>query len=164
MRDQHPMSRLVQAPWADGYAFVEGSPDRLLTGRAIAEHLAQHADVAGAAARLDGCFAAVIERPQETLLVTDRYGAVPLYVRAPMTRPLVASGDPWVVIAASPTAPARDPVAVLDMVRLGYVTGARTLVDGLHTVPPSSVVRVRDNSVEVHRYWRFEYRSSDGPA
>jgi asparagine synthase (glutamine-hydrolysing) len=149
---------------ASGYAFVDGAPDRLLEGDAIAHHLAAQTDVANAAARLDGCFAAVIAREHETVLVTDRYGAIPLYVRTPSTRPLTASTDPWAVVAAGDSPPQLDAIAVVDMLRLGYVAGERTLVEGVRTLSPASVVRIRDDgTVHTHRYWSLRYEADDAP-
>ncbi|MCU1426282.1 MAG: asparagine synthase (glutamine-hydrolyzing) [Actinomycetia bacterium] len=151
--------------WSAGYAFVDGDPDQLLLDDAIGAHLARARDVASAASRLDGCFAAVIDRAQETVLVTDRYGSVPLYFRAPLARPAVASDDPWAVVATLSRPPALDAVAVLDMLRLGYVAGERTLIENVRTMPPASVTRVSDAHVVTEQYWRFSYIDGrDDPA
>lgn len=151
--------------WARGYAFVDGDPTRLLRGVDIARHLASVPDarLAHAAGALDGCFAVVLEREGTTTIVLDRYGTVPLYTQRPLAPGMVVSDDPWRVVAASPSPPELDVVAVLDMLRLGYVTGTRTLVEGTGTLMPASIVRVDAAGVRIERYWRLRYLEGAAP-
>ncbi len=143
--------------WSTGYAFVAGAPDALLLDGAIGAHLARAGDVARAASRLDGSFAAIVERDDATLLVTDRYGSVPLYYREPLTRPAVASSDPWAVVATLSRRPTLDAVGVVDMLRTGYTVGAHTLIEHVHTVPPATVIRVSGTRASAEQYWHLGY-------
>jgi asparagine synthase (glutamine-hydrolysing) len=139
---------------------VDGDPGRLLQDGAIAKHLAGHRDVAAAAARLDGCFAAAFDRDHELFLITDRYGSVPVYVAAPWSMPVVAADTPWPVVAAAATPPALDPLSVVEMLHLGYVAGARTLLKGVQTIPPATVVHVHAGTVTEDQYWQLRYHDS----
>jgi len=144
--------------WGRGYAFAPGG--HLLEGDDIGRYLA-HAGgrTERAAAELNGCFAAAFSTSAEHALVTDRYGTVPIYVAVHGDGFVVASDDPWAVVAAGAAPPRLDPVAVLDMLRLGFVTGERTLIDGVASLSLGTVGRVAGGSIVRNRYWRIRYPS-----
>jgi hypothetical protein len=141
--------------WGRGYAFT---PDgRLLEDGEIGRALATAAEWPETLApTLNGCFAAAFGTPGTTVLVTDRYGTVPIYV-GPGRPGLVASDDPWVVASAGPCAPRLDPVGVVDMLRLGYVAGDRTLLEGISSLALGTVARISAGTLRTHRYWRIRY-------
>ena len=137
--------------WARGYAFVG---ERCLEDHEIAEHLArERARLPAAVAALNGCFAAVLDGEPAPVLVSDRYGTVPLYLHRG-ERELVASTDPWQVLGALDARPQLDPLGALDLLRLGYVIGTRTLFTGLETLAPATISALERNGARETRYWR----------
>jgi len=143
--------------WARGYAFA---PDGAgLEDAEIARHLAaRRADLEGAVAGLNGCFAAVLDAEPAPVLVSDRYGAVPLYLHRRAGGGVVAAPDPWSVVAALDASPALDVSGALDLLRTGYVLGTRTLLEGLETLGPATLARVERGGLRARRYWTYGYR------
>src|SRR5262245_28540047 len=136
--------------WARGYAFVDG--ERCLQDHEIAEHLArQRARLPEAVAQLNGCFAAVLDGAPAPVLVTDRHATTPIYLHRGAAGAL-ASTDPWLVIAARRERPELDPLAALDLLRTGYVLGARTLFAGLETVAPATVAALDPGGMHAAHY------------
>jgi hypothetical protein len=139
--------------WAYGYAFTDDGG--YIEDLDIARLLLRSRDRIGVAAdNLNGCFAAALLTDDGAILVTDRDGSIPLY-HGRTGQELVVSNDPWRVVDALPEPPALDDVAVLDMMRLGYVAGQRTLARGVSLMPPSTVWHVRRHRVQASRYWCF---------
>jgi hypothetical protein len=143
--------------WARGYAFTSGDSNRLLEDDAIVRFLAERAsDVVATSAALNGSFAAVLVSKHDACIVTDRYGSIPLYIDDGRGG-IVLGDDPWAVVAARGTAPRLDQVAAFEMLRAGHVVGQHTLVAGVSTVPPATVVRFVDGVRSDVRYWRYAY-------
>jgi len=142
--------------WARGYAFA--ADDSCLEDDEIAFHLAANRGrLKAAVSELNGCFAAVLDFGTAAALVTDRYGAVPIYVLRGATGAF-ASSEPWRLIAALPSPPELDLVGALDLLRTGYVFGTRTLIDGLETVAPATIDWIDGTGNRAERYWRYGYR------
>lgn len=143
--------------WARGYAFPPGGPG--LEDAEIARYLAsRHADLEAAVAGLNGCFAAVLDAPPAPVLVSDRYGTVPLYLHRRPGGGVVAAPDPWSVAAALEATPALDVAGALDLLRTGYVLGTRTLLEGVETLGPATLARVERGGLHTRRYWTYGYR------
>jgi asparagine synthase len=139
--------------WAYGYAFA--GDGRYLEDLEVARVLLRGRDRLEAVAdQLNGCFAVALFTDDGAILVTDRDGSVPLYT-ARAGNDLVVSNDPWRIVDELPETPELDDGAVLDMLRLGYVAGERTLARGITLMPPATVWRVRHHRVQSLRYWRF---------
>jgi hypothetical protein len=148
--------------WAYGYAFTDDGG--YIEDLDIARLLLRSRDRIGAVAdELNGCFAAALLTDDGAVLVTDRDGSIPLY-HARAGEQLVVSNDAWRVVDALPDVPSLDDVAVLDMLRLGYVAGQRTLARGVSLVPPSAVWVVRRHRVQASRYWCFRVVPEPAPA
>lgn len=142
--------------WARGYAFL--ADGRSLEGLEIAEHLACCQDsLEPAVAALNGCFAAVLETERRSALVTDRYASIPIYLHR-LRGQVAAAPDAWSVAGAMESSPALDVEAALDLLRTSYVTGTRTLLEGIETVAPACVLDVGDGDPRERRYWSYGYR------
>ncbi len=142
--------------WSTGYAFTD---DGCIENEAVADALwRQRPRLDRAADELNGCFAAVFFTDDGAVVVTDRDGSFPLY-HGRVGDQLLMSNDPWSIVDALTDAigrpPELDDAAVLDMMRLGYVTGERTLARGVSIMPPATIWRVRHHQVQANRYWRF---------
>lgn len=110
---------------------------------------------------IDGQFATVIlDRDDNTLILArDRFGICPLFYTAVDSaaadsvvhfcselKPLVqAVGEPWKL----------DLGAVDQYLSLGNLVAPRTLVRGVHAVPPGCAVRFGAGEPETERYWRY---------
>lgn len=105
---------------------------------------------------IDGQFAtAVYDRAQEALyLARDRFGICPLYYA-------VVGGDVHFCSELRPLAMSVPRTWQLDLgavdqyLNLGNVVAPRTLVDGIHTVPPGTAVRFDAEGARTIRYWRY---------
>ena len=142
--------------WARGYAFVDG--DTCLEDGEIARYLFAHrARLPAVVAGMNGCFAAALDSDPAPVLITDRYGTVPLYVhRGP--EGVSASSDPWQVVAALESQPQLDESGALDLLRTGYVTGTGTLLAGIESVAPATIATIEPGGTRDQRYWRYGYR------
>jgi asparagine synthase len=139
--------------WAYGYAFT--GDGRYLEDLDVARALLRDRDrLELVADQLNGCFAVALFTDDGAILVTDRDGSVPFYT-ARAGNDLVVSNDPWRVVDELPQTPELDEGGVLDMLRLGYVAGERTLARGVTLMPPATVWRVQRHRVQSLRYWRF---------
>jgi asparagine synthase (glutamine-hydrolysing) len=151
----HPRSPVKG--WATGYVILDDG--NVVEGLDVARHFARDfarnpAAIDDTVARSNGCFAAALALGDEVVLAGDRGGTTPIYTGRAGGR-LVASADPWRVVDALDTA-TLDDAAVLDMLRLGYVAGDRTLLRGVDVLPGGTVVHVRRHHARHVRYWRFE--------
>lgn len=148
--------------WSRGYA--TGPDGSTYLGGEIAWHLARNRPrLAATAARLNGCFTAVLQDGSGTTqIVSDRIGAVPVYLGprgAWRGRPagMAVSDDPWAVVEGLPEAPRIAPGALVDMLHVGYVTGNGTLLAGLSSAAPAAITTIEAGKLRVERYWRYGY-------
>ena len=147
--------------WARGYAYVGEAT--YLEDDEIARYLGANSEqLESTVAAMNGCFTAAIETPRETVLVTDRYGTIPVYIHRTPER-VYASDDPWRVVAALESPPTLNPMSALDLLRTGYVTGTATLIGSIDTVAPASIVRVHRGELRGTRYWEYGYRPEPTP-
>jgi asparagine synthase (glutamine-hydrolysing) len=142
--------------WARGYAFI--GDGACLEDDEIAAYLLEHSSrLEETVAAMNGCFAAAIDAIPEPSLITDRYGTIPIYIHR-TAQGVYASDEPWKVVETLESPPVLDPMSALDLLRTGYVTGMGTLIRGIDTVAPSSIVAVRRDGLHRTRYWEYGYR------
>jgi asparagine synthase (glutamine-hydrolysing) len=109
--------------------------------------------------KLDGPFAiaCIDSRTRECHLATDKAGSRPLYHTktddgfyfGTELSPLLGR-RPGADLAVE---------AIRDLLFLGYVTGERTLVEGIRNLPPATHLVYRNGAVSTERYW---WPTSDG--
>jgi asparagine synthase (glutamine-hydrolysing) len=132
----------------------------------VIAHLAEDADAAQLADRLDGMFAFAVwdARRERLMLGRDRLGKKPLYYWA---------GDGLFVFAseikgilAHPAAPRElDPQALPAYLTFGYVPTPRTFFAGVKSLPPGHVLTVEPGREPlVERYWQPKVSGVDGVA
>jgi asparagine synthase (glutamine-hydrolysing) len=103
---------------------------------------------------LRGMYAlAVWDRTRRRLtLVRDRLGKKPLYWRFDGSR--LAYASELKALLQDPETPRDvDRVALAQYLEYGYVPAPRTIIEGIHKLPPGSILTFEGGEPEVHRYW-----------
>ncbi len=105
-------------------------------------------------ARCNGMFAFALwdERRQRLVLGRDRLGVKPL-VYALLPQGIAFASDVRALAEVPGVARAIDPAALLDYLVVGYVLTPRTILAGVHRLPPATVLTWQDGAVRLRRYW-----------
>jgi asparagine synthase (glutamine-hydrolysing) len=104
--------------------------------------------------RLRGMFALAIwdGRTRTLIAARDRAGEKPLYWTQTRHGLLLASEVKALLVR--PEVPRElDPIALDQFLTYEYVLAPRTMLKGVHKLPPAHVLRYQDGRVSVHRYW-----------
>jgi asparagine synthase (glutamine-hydrolysing) len=130
----------------------------------VIAHLAEDADAATLAGRLDGMFAFAVwdAGRQRLILGRDRLGKKPLYYWAGGGLFVFASEIKGIL--AHPAVPRElDPQALPAYVTFGYVPTPRTFFAGIRSLPPGHVLTVAPGQAPlVERYWEPKVPGVDG--
>ena len=104
--------------------------------------------------RLRGMFALAIwdGRTRTLIAARDRAGEKPLYWTQTPTALLLASEVKALLVRAD-VARELDPVALDQFLTYEYVLAPRTILKGVHKLPPAHFLQYRDGQATVHRYW-----------
>ncbi len=98
---------------------------------------------------------------QRLLLARDRLGVKPLYVRVGERKVHFASEIKALLV--DPATPRRlDRAALSYFLRYGYVAAPRTLLEGIHKLPPGHMLVVDRTQVTCRPFWRADF--VDSPA
>ena len=111
--------------------------------------------------RLRGMFAFAIwdERESSLFLARDRVGIKPLYYCCLPTGILFASEIK--AILADPVVKREVFPAMIDrFLTFKYLAGTETMFKNIYKLPPGSYMWVRDNDVEIRRYWDLSFEPS----
>ena len=142
--------------WSRGYAIDDNGT--VLVGKSIGSYLAGLRDKLGTAVpRLNGCFAAYLENEEYAVIISDRFGTLPIYHGADRDAGLAVGDNPWSVIGRSPEAPRLDDAALIDFLHCGYVTSTNTLIKGVETTAPATITRIFPGRIRTERYWTYGY-------
>jgi asparagine synthase (glutamine-hydrolysing) len=104
--------------------------------------------------RLRGMFAFVVwdRLTNELFVARDQIGVKPLYYYA--DRELFAACSEIRPLISHPGIQAAlDPTGVVEFLSFGNNLGRRTIVDGIHVLPPGHCLRLSDGRLEVREYW-----------
>ena len=110
----------------------------------------------GMFALLRGMFAlAIWDAPRHRLILArDRLGQKPLVYRHDRTRLVFASELKALLALPEQDMPRRvDPLAVDEYLTYGYVPHPRTILEGVHKLPPAHYAVWHDDTLEIERYW-----------
>lgn len=88
------------------------------------------------------------------VIVTDKLGARPCYYT---TQGGFSFANSVSALLSQHSNPTVDQQAVSDMLLMGHLWGDRTLVSGIKTVRPATVLEAIDGTVSSHRYWQPDY-------
>jgi len=108
----------------------------------------------GFLARLRGMFALALwdGRTRTLLAARDRAGEKPLYWTLTSQGLLLAS-EVKALLVRPEVSRQLDPVALDQFLTYEYVLAPRTMLQGVHKLPPAHFLRYRDGEATVHRYW-----------
>ena len=110
----------------------------------------------GMFALLRGMFAlAIWDAPRHRLILArDRLGQKPLVYRHDRTRLVFASELKSLLALPEQDVPRRvDPLAVDEYLTYGYVPHPRTILEGVHKLPPAHYAVWHEDRFEIERYW-----------
>lgn len=115
-----------------------------------------------AVADLRGMFAFALwdDTRRALVLARDRLGIKPLYY-AGQDGTLYFSSEIRSLRRALPWAPQLSLRSVDDYLALGYVPGPETIFEGIHQLPPASVLHWEDGTLRLRRYWTHQYDGAD---
>jgi asparagine synthase (glutamine-hydrolysing) len=108
----------------------------------------------GFLARLRGMFALALwdGRTRTLLAARDRAGEKPLYwTKTP--HGLLLASEVKALLVRPEVSRQLDPVALDQFLTYEYVLAPRTMLQGVHKLPPAHFLRYRDGEATVHRYW-----------
>ncbi len=114
--------------------------------------------------RVVGMFAfALWDKHRQTLLLArDRLGKKPLFYAHLPDGGLVFASEPRALAAHPAVSGAIDPVALAHYLRLNYVPGNRSLLRGVHSLPPATHAEFDVRSgLRMVRYWDLAARFRD---
>jgi asparagine synthase (glutamine-hydrolysing) len=103
---------------------------------------------------LRGMFALALwdGRTRTLIAARDRAGEKPLYWTQTAKGLLLAS-EVKALLVHPEVSRELDPAALDQFLTYEYVLAPRTMINGVHKVPPAHFLRYRDHEVTVHRYW-----------
>lgn len=87
------------------------------------------------------------------VLGRDRLGVKPLYVRRDSSR-LIFASEAKAILAVPGVDTVLDMVGLEEYLAFGYVGGARTMFEGMETLPPAALMVIENGRVAVDTYWR----------
>ena len=91
-------------------------------------------------------------RTRTLLAARDRAGEKPLYwTQTP--RGLLLASEVKALLVRPEVSRELDPIAVDQFLTYEYVLAPRTILKGVHKLPPAHFLTYRDGEVTVHRYW-----------
>ena len=104
--------------------------------------------------RLRGMFALALwdGRTRTLIAARDRAGEKPLYWTK-NARGLLLASEVKALLVRPDVARELDPEAVDQFLTYEYVIAPRTILKGIHKLPPAHYLTYRDGHVSVHRYW-----------
>lgn len=113
--------------------------------------------------KFSGSFAIVAwdARENQLLLISDRLASRPLFYRNRGNS--VAFGTELkAIVAAQPERNSVDAVAVCERLTYGVHFSGRTWLDGCERLPPATILRLSESSIELRRYWLYGYNYRAG--
>lgn len=148
--------------WAKGYFFDDDG--RMYYGSEIADWLLRALPGCSLSAllpRMNGCFSVMVANLQKRVveLGADRLATVPVFFHA-TDQALVVSDEYWSLVQALEN-PRYDPLGVTGMLFMSHTLGPRTMIEGIQTFAPASVMRFtfQERICRAQQtYWSNAYR------
>ena len=107
---------------------------------------------------LNGMFAFAIrdEKSQTLLLARDRLGIKPLFYYEDEEKFIFAS-EIKAILAFGDIETTLDYQSLFDYFTFNYIPAPKTIYQKIKKLEPAHYLLVKDNKVEIHRYWNYEY-------
>ena len=105
-------------------------------------------------------------RERVLILATDRFGSIPIYYssKGVSDRSQIIFGTDLAWLTRQlPVTPDLDPQALYDYLFFSVVPSSRSILAGVHKVPPASTLVFRNGRVQISRYWHPDF-SRTSPA
>ncbi len=117
----------------------------------------------GAFGRINGMFACAFwdGRSRELVLARDRMGKKPLFYFKDARR-FIFGSEIKALLAYGEIERKVNLAALQDYLTHGYGVGERTIVEGIHRLPPATVLVVRDSQVSCKPYWELKFQPLPG--
>ncbi|WP_171006553.1 asparagine synthase-related protein [Halalkalirubrum salinum] len=154
------------ATWSDGnrsgvlYGVVTNLDELRIDHQAMFESLFDRP--VEVASRLQGCFLIACFSADRTLVITDKLGTRPCYYSRSGQ---FLFGTAVAPILTEDVTPVLDLQAASDMLLMGHLWGDRTLVEGIQSIRPATVLEVTNGERSTARYWKPRYdEASPGSA
>ena len=106
---------------------------------------------------LNGMFSiAIWDNHDETVyLARDRVGIKPLYYKFENNF-LIFSSELKPIIIGNRNFPSISSKGFSNYIKFGYIPGPDTIFDNVYKVNPSSILKIKKNSFNEYKYWRFD--------
>ncbi len=136
---------------------VEGEPSGEIKDSAIhfIELIAKHG--LNILSKINGQFSACLydHSSDTTYLISDRFGTHPLYYTINNNRFLFASEVK--ALLKDNIQKKIDFQGIGELFSFGHLFGFKTLFENIHQVPPATIVKYKQNSIEKSAYWVYPY-------
>jgi asparagine synthase (glutamine-hydrolysing) len=108
---------------------------------------------------LRGMFAFAIwdGRERQLMLARDRFGIKPMHYALGPDRLDFASEQKAILAGSAAVDRTADADAVQDLLDMGFIPGARTLLRGIRRLLPAHYLLYRRGSASIHRYWDISF-------
>ena len=102
-------------------------------------------------------FAVWDHHQRELFIYRDRLGIKPLYYVLDKNKRLGFASEIKSLLKLPDVFAEIDHAALNEHLSLKYVPAPRTLFKGIHSLPPGHLIRVKDNQVEIRKYWDLSF-------
>ncbi len=100
------------------------------------------------------------ESNKEFLLARDRVGIKPLYYKE-TSQGLIFSSEIKSILALENTSSTVNRKLIDSYMSLGYCPGNETLFKGIHRLPPGHYLKIKNNKIEITKYWDMNFDKSE---
>ena len=116
----------------------------------------------GMITKLNGMFAFALwdSRRRRLLVARDRFGEKPLYWGV-FDDTLLFASEPKVLLAHPAVKPALNLQALRQYLSFDYVPAPLSIYEGINKLPAAHKLTLEDGRVEIERYWRLSYKTSE---
>src|SRR5689334_15095778 len=111
---------------------------------------------------LNGMFAFALwdSRNRRLLVARDRFGEKPLYWGV-FDNTLLFASEPKVLLAHPSVKPSLNLQALRQYLSFDYVPAPLSIYEGINKLPAAHKLTLADGRVEVERYWRLSYKTTE---
>lgn len=109
--------------------------------------------------KLNGQFNVVIYsiKDRELKIFNDRVGYRPFFYYIDDEK-FIGSCEMKGILALWDRTLQIDPVGLLEIFAFGHNTGQKTYISSIYTLPPGSVLRIKNGILTIERYWKFRFK------